>query len=202
MNKGQIRSQFLALLDRNDCSNELADTFLEQGLARIQRTLRVPTMEKSITYTTTSTDPGTLLLPLDFLNTKFLYSENTLLEFVDLGRFLGTSETGPCPRVYTRLRDSLKVRAIPAVGTQFTLVYYGEIPDLTSDTSTNFVTSIAPDLLVYGALVYASDYFIDDRKASFEDSFMRTYSELEEQSRMTEMDQSAMSIAPAYNTEY
>lgn len=203
MNKGQIRSQFLALLNRNDCSTELADTFLEQGLARIQRTLRVPSMEKVQTYTVNDVAPESLTLPADFLNIKHLYCGDVLLEYVDLDRFLRTQAAVDTPSIYTRIQGSIKVKPTPAEGTEILMVYHGEIPDLTSDTATNFITEIAPELLVYGALTYAADYFIDERKPLFEETFTRVYSELTEQAYLTEMEQSAMRLgSPFSGIEY
>lgn len=203
MNKSQIRSQFLALLNRNDCSNELADTFLEQGLARIQRTLRVPSMEKVQTYTVNDVAPNSLLLPSDFLNIKHLYCGDTLLEYVDLNRYLRHNDSVDTPRVYTRIQGELKVKPTPAEGTEILMVYHGEIPDLTTDTSTNFITEIAPELLVYGAMTYAADYFIDERKPIFEETFNRVFAELMEQAYLTEFEQSAMAIASPFNgTDY
>ena len=203
MNKSQIRSQFLALLNRNDCSNELADTFLEQGLARIQRTLRVPAMEKVQTYTTNDVAPNALILPNDFLNIKHLYCGDTLLEYVDLGRYLQYVDYVDTPRIYTRVQGELKVKPTPSEGTEILMVYHGEIPDLTSDTATNFITEIAPELLVYGGLTYAADYFIDERKPLFDETFNRVFAELMEQAYLTEFEQSAMSIgSPFIGTEY
>ncbi len=199
MNKGQIRSQFLALLNRNDCSNELADTFLEQGLARIQRTLRVPAMEKVQTYTVNDVVPNSLILPNDFLNIKHLYCGDVLLEYVDLGRYLQYQGSVDTPRIYTRVQGELKVKPTPPEGTEIFMVYYGEAGDLTSDTDTNFITEIAPELLVYGSLTYAADYFIDERKPLFEETFNRVFAELTEQAYLTEFEQSSMSIASPFN---
>lgn len=47
MNKGEIRAHFKALLNRSDITDALADTFIDQGITRIQRSLRVPSMEKN-----------------------------------------------------------------------------------------------------------------------------------------------------------
>jgi len=55
MNKGEIRAHFIALLNRSDCSNALADTFIDQAITRIQRQLRVPAMEKQNQYNVTNT---------------------------------------------------------------------------------------------------------------------------------------------------
>ena len=122
MNKAQLRSQFLALINRNDISNELADTFLEQGLARIQRTLRVPAMEKVQTYTVNAIAPNALILPNDFLNIKHLYCGDTLLEYVDLNRYLRHEDSVDTPRVYTRIQGELKVKPTPSEGTEILML--------------------------------------------------------------------------------
>ena len=46
-----------------------------------------------------------------------------------------------------------------------------EFTALTTDASTNEISNIGEDLVTYGALSYASDYFIDERKQLFEGSF-------------------------------
>ena len=199
MNKKQVRDQLLALANRNDLSEALADTFIEQALARIQRTLRVPAMEKVQTYTVNDIAPNALILPNDFMNIKHLYCGDVLLEYVDLNRYLQYVDSVDTPRIYTRIQGELKVKPTPPEGTEILMVYIGEIPDLTSDTSTNFVTEIAPELLVYGALTYAADYFIDERKPLFDETFNRVFAELMEQAYLTEFEQSAMSIASPFN---
>lgn len=200
MNKAGIRSQVSALLNRNDVTDALLDTFIEQAVARIQRTLRIPSMEKLQTYTITDVTPETLTLPQDFMSLKYLYVNDQVLEYVDLGKFLATLDApGSTPRMYTRLQGALKVKPTPSPGTVLNMLYYGEIPDLVVNTDENFLTIIAPDLLVYGALTFAADYFVDDRKATFEERFATIYTEIEAQAILSEMDQSALRVQPAYS---
>lgn len=200
MNKAGIRSQVSALLNRNDVTDALLDTFIEQAVARIQRTLRIPSMEKLQTYTITDVTPETLTLPQDFMSLKYLYVNDQVLEYVDLGKFLATLDApGSIPRMYTRLQGALKVKPTPSPGTVLNMLYYGEIPDLVANTDENFLTIIAPDLLVYGALTFAADYFVDDRKATFEERFATIYTEIEAQAILSEMDQSALRVQPAYS---
>lgn len=200
MNKAGIRSQVSALLNRNDATDALLDVFIDQAVARIQRTLRIPSMEKFETYTVTDVAQDTLTLPQDFMSLKYLYVDDRVLEFVDLGRFLATLDApGSLPRMYTRVQGALKVKPTPATSTVLNMIYYGEIPDLVVDTDENFLSIIAPDLLIYGALTFAADYFIDERKQLFEDRFAQIYNEIEAQAILSEMDQSALRIQPAYS---
>jgi hypothetical protein len=82
---------------------------------------------------------------------------------------------------------------------QITMVYYGEIPDLVNDTDTSFLSELAPDLLIYAALSYAADYYIDDRKQMFEDVAERAYNELMEQSYDIDMAQEGLVVSTAFN---
>lgn len=199
MNKQGIRNQVKALMNRNDFTDALADTFIDQATARIQRTLRIPPMEKVELYTITDVAPDTLILPNDFLSVKHLYADTTMLEYVDLGKFLSTQTTVGVPKMYSRIQGTIKIKPTPVEDSVVTLVYYGEIPDLVNNTDETWLSAIASDLLIYGALTFAADYFVDERKAAFEERFAQIYGELEEQARIGEMDQAAIRIQPAHS---
>lgn len=204
MNKQGIRNQLIALLNRNDITTDIANTFIDQAVARIQRTLRIPPMEKILVYAATVDNTDNLVLPNDFLQIKNLYISSPAgsytLQYKDLDAFLRYPDFGGSqPMFYTRIQGGLKIKPAPAVGGQTTMIYYGEIPDLVNDIDENFLTSIAPDLLVYGALTFACDYYVDDRKPAFEEVFNRVYSELVEQATNMEMYQEGAAISPAYN---
>jgi hypothetical protein len=208
MNKQGIRDQVIALLNRNDITNAIADTFIDQAVARIQRTLRIPPMEKSLVYTTTAENPGTLILPNDYLELKYLYVDTPaskyVLQYKDLDGFLRYPEiTGGLPQYYTRIQGGLKIKPTPPAGAVIYMVYYGEIPDLVADTDSSFLSEIAPDLLVYGALTYAADFYVDERKDAFENVFGRIYSEIMEQNAQMELSQQGIAVASAYSySEY
>lgn len=204
MNKQGIRDQVIALLNRNDITTAIADTFIDQAVARIQRTLRIPPMEKSLVYTTTAENPSTLILPNDFLELKYLYidtpSDKYVLQYKDLDAFLRYAElAGSAPQYYTRVQGGLKIKPTPPTGSVIYMIYYGEIPDLVENTDTSFLSEIAPDLLVYGALTYAADFYVDERKVAFEEVFGRIYSEIVEQNAQMELSQQGIAVAPAYN---
>src|ERR1044072_1773639 len=73
-NYGELRTHFLALLNRSDCTNALADTFLTMGFNRLYRQLRIPEMEKVATLTA-GTDSD-LTIPSDYLEMRSLYYGN------------------------------------------------------------------------------------------------------------------------------
>lgn len=200
MNKLGIRNQIKALIARNDTTDAIIDTFIDQAIARIQRTLRVPPMEKSYITTTPTVDPEILVLPNDYLQLKHLYRDTSAIEFVDVATFLKTQDApGNPPKIYTRIQGSFLLKPTPAPGTKLTMIYYGEIPDLVNDTDTNFITEIAPDLLVYGALSFAADYYIDDRGPQFEAVAQRAFQELQDQANNMEFSQEGMVVSSSFN---
>ena len=204
MNKLGIRNQIKGLLNRNDCTDAQADIFIDQAVARIQRTLRIPPMEKTQLYTAQSTGANLLALPNDFLQLKHLYHSKGTVKYVELSRYLETIDApGYAPAIYTRSGGGLLIKPTPPEDFVTTLVYYGEIPDLVNDTDENFLTVIAPDLLVYAALIYAADFFLDDRRDKFEQIATTMYEELNAQAIEMEFAQEGMAVAPsAHNPEY
>jgi hypothetical protein len=203
MTLASLRTKFLAILNRNDCTTELANDFIAMAQTRIERTLRIPGMEKMmITQGTADVPTDQIVIPPDFLSIKYLYSDHTLMEHKDFGHFLRIPLAPGDPRYYSRVGGSYLIKPSLPSGHQTTMVYYAAQPSLVNDTDENLFGQIAADLLIYGALSYATDYFVDDRTASFEGRFTQLYADLEEQARMTDMEQSAMAISPAYSTDY
>jgi len=50
-----VKNQFTALLNRRDLTSTLTTTFLNYGIQRIQRNVRVPAMERVVEMTTGGT---------------------------------------------------------------------------------------------------------------------------------------------------
>lgn len=205
MNYGEIRTQFKAILNRRDCSNTLADTFLNQSLQRCTRELRTPSQEAQTTLTVA--DPFTgFPVPSDIIQTiammcQIAGGQQRKLEYYPLARFLELDNTyvGQ-PAYYTRIGNLFQFRPTPAVDTELTLYYYGEFEQFADDTDETVLSLIAPDLLIYGALSYAADYFMDDRAQSFESRFMQIAQALQDQAYDLEAHDAA--VSPAYNTDY
>ena len=66
MNKGELRTHIKDVLNRSDLSDALTDTFIEHTLTRIQRLLRIPSMERTATQTVAGGYDG-FVIPNDFL---------------------------------------------------------------------------------------------------------------------------------------
>ena len=80
----------------------------------------------------------------------------------------GSGEVGN-PQVFTREQHDFFYPQ-PASGT-LTLYYYCDFPPLVNNADENDLTAVASDLVIYSALTYAADYFLDERSAIFEQKF-------------------------------
>lgn len=196
MNKGEIRAHFKALLNRTDCSDALADTFIDQSIARAQRVLRIPPMEKTQTYNLTAST-STLIIPADFLEIIDMYYANTNLSRVPLSKYVEMSQPAESgtPRYFTREGENIKIYPYPTSGS-VSMNYYGQFTAMTADTDENDLAIIASDLITYGALGYASDYFLDERGPLFETKFVQFLSELQEQANDAEVSGTVQAMQP------
>lgn len=198
MNKGQIRAHFKALLNRSDCTDALADTFIDQALTRIQRFLRIPAMEKQLEYEFTSGTAAThIFIPADLLEIIDLHYDGIGLTRVPLHEMASlqkTAETGS-PTYFSREREFIKIAPLPTSGSIY-LNYYSEFQPLTTDSSENIITLIASDLLTYTALSYAADYFLDERGPLFEQKSGQFLAEIQEQANAAEQSGMAQLMRP------
>ena len=196
MNYGELKSQFLELLNRSDCTDGLAITFLRQGFSRIQRELRIPAMEREV-YVETEANLDSVLIPMDFLELRDAIAGETPLEKVSYRQLLTKSAVGS-PRFFARRGGEFVFRPMVPPGLTLTLLYYGECGPLASDEDVNELTAIAPDLCLYSALAYAGDYFTHDKSAEWEGRYQQIRDEMNEQALSEEFTGGPMCIQSAY----
>ena len=198
MNYGQIKSHFQDLLNRSDITTALTTRFIDQSIARIQRQLRTPMSERVLEVTITS-QTESMTLPSDFIEIISLYHSEYELERVSMRRYrelIGNVFTGK-PQFFTRQAEKLLLYPQPADG-KLVLYYHGEFPALSADSDENVLTQSAPDLVIYGALSFAADFYLDNRAELFEGRFNQFLLELQEQANDQELQGGTQSILPSY----
>lgn len=195
-----VKTQFLGLLNRRDITPSLTQTFLSFGVQRIQRELRIPAMEKLISITTDGTPA--IQVPGDMLEVIAVYTDDLTntqkLTRCDLQTILTWSKLPGSPRYYYREGGFFTIGPYPPAGTSIYINYYVNASDLSADTDTNWITEIAPTLLIYAALSYAADYFLDDRKQMFEASYVQIAEQMQLMALQDEVQNA--SISPAYDS--
>lgn len=199
MNYGDLKAHFNDVLNRSDITTVLTERFIDQGLARIQRSLRVPFMEKQRNYTISSLTED-ITLPNDFIETRDLYhSSGTTLERVSMETMQGLKANSLVgnPTKYAREQASLLLYPYPGDGT-ITLNYYAELDDFASDSTETTISKVAPDLVIYAGLTFAADFYLDERSPLFEAKFKAFLEELQEQSNDQELNGGTQSISVAF----
>ena len=198
MNKGALRTQFKNLLNRSDITDTLSDTFIDQGIARIQRTLRIPSMEKKQNYVV-SASTTSIVLPSDFLEAIDLYYDGRSLERIPMKEMqeLKKNALNDAPLYFAREQSNFLLYPYPKTGT-ISLNYYGQYADMTTDSDENQLAIVASDLIIYGALTYASDYYLDERSELFEAKYRTYLSEVQQQADDAELTGTLQTIRPAY----
>jgi hypothetical protein len=191
MNYSDIQAQFLSLLNRRDCTTAQAQGFIQMAMQRIQRdAIRIPAMEKSLIVTIQPGYTG-LVIPSDLLELINLIPTSTnggtgqsdfkRMEKCDITTALNMGIHVGVPRRYSRQGGVWILGAAPAIGDTIRIDYYAELAALVSPTDTNAITLIAPDLLIYGALCYAGDFYTDKRMANWEERFQQISTDLQNQ---------------------
>jgi hypothetical protein len=201
---GDLRTHFLALLNRDDCTTALADTFLAMGIKRACRGLRIPEMESSSDLVVGS--DSDITIPTNFLEMKSLYYNDAVkLKKDELGDWLQRSTADGSvtdgPMWYVRKGSKWYIKPSLDAADTVTLVYYASF-SFSSASDTHAVLGVAGDLLAYAALCEAGEYFIDERTDRWEARYSKLGEELNLFSSQREMTESDLVISSGTSTEF
>ena len=201
MNYGEVKSHFEALLNRSDNTSALSTTFIDQGTRRITRQLR-SAMNEKVQVITLTQQTASITLPSDFIEFISLYYRDRELIRLPNSQFrkFADNPVQGRPDHFTRQQEAIFIHPQPSDG-NLTLYYYGDFDALSADSDTNALTTTAPDLLIYAALTYAADYYLDERAPLFEQKFQAFLAEIQQQADDQELNGSTQQIAPAYRYE-
>lgn len=192
MNKGDVRAKVIGLLNRRDYTSSLLDVWIDDAQRRAQRIVRIPAMERIIdytidTYTNIAGHPG-IIIPSDFLELINLSVDDEVLRRADLNSVRKLeSLTSQSPKLFARQGSRWRLGPPPETDAVIRIHYYADNPALVLDTDESTLSLVAPELLIYGALSYACDYFLDKRKQSFEQVFMGVVQDLQAQALRDEL---------------
>ena len=160
-----LKTSIAGYLARSDLTNQIPDfiTFAEN---RLRRELRIRQMLKSVTTPTVSGD-STVEVPSDFLEIRdFVALTNPIqpLSYSSpsaLSNDPRASEVG-VPKSYTILANEFLLSPPPDGIYTLRLLYYAAPPYLSSSNASNVFLNVAPDALLYAALIEAEPYLMND----------------------------------------
>jgi len=162
-----LQTAIAGYLARTDLTTQIPD-FIRLAETRLRRDLRIRQMLKSVTTATVAGDE-TVELPSDFLEVRdFVVVGNPVqpLNYYSPSAFNRNTrswESGK-PLDYTVLANDFQLAPIPD-GVYTVKMFYFASPVFLSDTNTsNAFLANTPDALLYGALLEAAPYLMDDAR--------------------------------------
>lgn len=145
-----------AYLDRDDLASNIP-TFIRLTESRLNRLLDDPDME----VVTTLAGDG-VALPADFGSIVSIgTADGNPLRPMTNAEYASVRPVGGVPRYYTIQDGALRYVPGPA---NVTLVYRRSIPPLSYAEPLNWLLSRAPDLYLYGVLLQASAFLVEDER--------------------------------------
>ena len=162
-----LKTSIAGYLARSDLTTQIPDfiTFAEN---RLRRELRIRQMLKSVTTSTVSGD-STVEIPSDFIEIRdFVALTNPIqpLSYSSpsaLSNDPRASEVG-VPKSYTILASEFLLSPPPDGVYTLRLLYFAAPAYLSSSNASNVFLNVAPDALLYAALIEAEPYLMNDAR--------------------------------------
>lgn len=195
---------FQSILNRSDCTDAQAQTFLLQSISRIQRKERLPSMER-VNLTVTTGPVSWISVPLDLLEIIDVIVPNQFgvpealhkLSYRQLQKI----STQSLPQAYARLQGQIWIAGPVPTGATIQLVYYGEFAPFASVLADNEITASAQDLVVYGGLSYAGDSFDHPSAERWEGRFMQLLGDVQDMAEDLENNGGPSAVQNNYHWE-
>lgn len=196
-----------SILNRDDCTDAQADTFLRQGILRLQREVRLPSMEREMSTTIVANGTSFIVLPSDLLQIIDVYvtdgnSTNPRALVKKSYRELMGYSTSAFPQAYARYQNVIKIAGNLSVGAIVTLLYYGTFASLTAWTEDNEVTLGFPDAAVYAGLPFAADSFSHASGDAWEKRYTSLRDALRNEAADLEMTGGPQEVTALYEESY
>jgi hypothetical protein len=167
-NYTDLQASVAAYLGRSDLTAVIPD-FIRFAEIRLARDLRTRSMLKSATAPTVAAD-ARVALPTDFLEIRDLFVQGnprmpvTYLSSSAFTRDARADESG-LPVFYTVLASEFQFAPIPDTVYTLEILYYARPTVLSGSNPSNVFLANYPDALLYGALIEAEPYLINDARS-------------------------------------
>lgn len=187
MNYLELQTLFKQRLNRRDITQTLVEGFIKQAIQRTQRLLRTPGSEVGAEYTF---GEGETVFPLpgDYLQmVGMTVDAGDELIRTSLSEALRLNKTPGIPRVYARNRNVFVLGPHPLPGAKLAIAYQSNFASLADPEDTNWLTEIAPDIIINGALSEACIHYSDPRQGKFEDTYVTAIVDLNNQALADEL---------------
>ncbi|MDB2699803.1 hypothetical protein N9Y51_04120 [Alphaproteobacteria bacterium] len=183
-------------LNRTDLTAEIPD-FIELAENRILHEIRTPTNEKTILLSVNS--EGYATLPSDFLEAKDIFWNYNPLKRVSLTEIHSYQDQAGVPTCFAR--ETYRLKFFPTSGTtsanEARMIYYYDVGRLASDTQTNVMLTMAPEVYLYASLVEASNFLGSDG-SRWETGYRKAVAQIVKHTREAEVAGSTPQVNSGY----
>ena len=152
-------------LDRTDLTNRVPE-FIRLAEARIGRRLRVRGVEDRATTPLVAAQEY-YSLPTDFLEARNVQINTNPVNVLTYRtpeqldkEFPSTSSGTPC--AFTIIGEEIQLKPIPGSTDTMEISYFKRLAALSGSNTTNWIITNAPDLLLYGSLIEAEAFLVND----------------------------------------
>jgi len=155
-------------LDRSDLSARIPE-FIGLCEARFNRSLRIRAMETLDTSVSTVADTKTIALPTGYVQMRDIHITGdplVQLQYVTpeiMNRIHAGSVSGR-PEVYTIIGENIVLGPTPDAVYSTSMLYYKTFDALSDSSPTNWVITNAPDVYLYGTLLEAEPFLMNDAR--------------------------------------
>ena len=152
-------------LDRDDLSDRVEE-FISLAETRLYRRL-MPRAFEERSYTPLVAGQEYYSLPTDFLyqrNVQINTNPVNVLKYMtpeQLDKEYPNTGSG-VPAAYTIIGNEIQIKPIPSSTDNLEIAYFQKLPALSATNTTNWTLTNAPDLLLYGSLIEAEAYLVND----------------------------------------
>lgn len=166
-NYSDLKTQVANYLGRSDLTSQIP-TFITLAELRLSRDIRIRQMLKTATATMTGGDP-TVGLPSDFLATRDVFIIATpritvsYLTPSNFSRDARATDSGK-PVFYTLRGNEFEFAPVPDTNYTIQMLYYAKPTALSDTNPSNVFMANCPDALLYGSLVEAEPYIMNDAR--------------------------------------
>ena len=167
-NYSDLQASVAGYLGRSDLTTQIPD-FIRFAELRLGRELRTRQMLNSATAPTIAND-AKVALPTDFLEIRDLFVQGNPrrpLTYMSPSAFSREARADiiGLPVFYTILASEFKFAPIPDAAYTLEILYYAKPTFLSNANVSNVFLANYPDALLYGSLIEAEPYLINDARS-------------------------------------
>ena len=181
-NYSELKTSIANFLARDDLTSQIPD-FIRLAEARMSRELDARSMEKRATATTVAGD-SYISLPTDLReirNVQLNTDPVKTLEYYTV-QMINTDYAGQGqgkPKAYSIVGTEIMLRPTPDAAYTLEIVYGENVQALSDEDTNNTILSRHPDAYLYGSLMNAYTYLMDEARASqYDQLFTRIMDEI------------------------